>query len=404
MRDHPSLKRALFLSCLVLASASGRSQTAGKTAEELFAKALALHQSGDTLGAIQYYRAGLEQQPDRVEARSNLGAAYMKLGRYEEAIAQYRRALSVNPGLAGLRMNLGLAFYKSDRLGEAVPEFEAVLKADPKSAPATLLLADCWLRVGEEQKVIDLLTPHEAGELGKDRLFSYLLGTALIERNQVVRGQQVIDRLFREGDEAVAHLLVGTQYLRQGVAIKALPELEKAVALNPELPTVHALYARALRENHDHEAAAREYQKELERNPNDYDSNLSLGLLKREENKLDEAMAYLRRAQRMRPKDPGVAYALGRVHLAAGRVEEARKEFELLVAAVPAYQQGHVLLATVYYRLGLRELGDAQRVIVDKLRAEARTKETGAEPDIGPTNFGAAPQPAPPSAAAPPGR
>lgn len=368
----PVLAAAAALS---FASAAG-AQTVAKDPDELFAKAVMLHQAGDVLGAIQYYEAVLEKQPQRVEALSNLGAAYMKLGRLEEAIQQYRKALAVRPDMANVRFNLALAFYKADRIDEAAPEFEAVLKSDPKHAAATLLLADCRLRMGAMQKVVDLLTPREA-DLGNDRLFIYLLGTALLETDQLERGQQMIDRLFRSGESAEAHVLLAVQYLRQGQALKARPEIEKAVALKPTLPGVHALYARALRMDHDNAGAAVEYRKELEHNPNDYESNLWLGLLRTESNQLDEALEYLERAGRLRPDDPAVAYGLGRVHLAAGRLEPARKAFEQLVAAAPSYQQGHVLLATVYYRLNLREKGDAQRAIVEKLRAEA--KEKGAE-------------------------
>jgi len=382
---HPrSLLKVLATAIVLALPALAGAQAAGKDPDELLAKAVALHQSGDTLGAIQYYEAVLEVQPNRIEARSNLGAAFMKLGRLDDAIAQYRKALAVRPDMANVRLNLGLAFYKADRLEEAAPEFEAVLKSTPKQPAATLLLADCRLRTGDTQAVIDLLTPLEA-ELGGDRLFNYLLGTALLERDQVERGQQVIDRLFRAGDSAEVHLLLGVQYLGQGQALKAVPEMEKAVLMNPNLPGVHALYARALRQNHDNAAAAIEYRKELERNPNDFESNLWLGVLKTEANQLDEALESLKRAGRMRPRDPAVAYGLGRVHLAAGRLEEARKAFEQLVEASPSYQQGHVLLATVYYRLNLKEKGDEQKAIVEKMRAEAKEKGAAeAEGDAAP--------------------
>ncbi len=375
----PVLAAAAFVSRVPEAGA----QTAGRSPDELFAKAVLLHQSGDTLGAIQYYEAVLEKQPDRVEALSNLGAAFMKLGRLEDAIRQYRKALAVQPDLAGVRLNLGLAFYKADRIDEAAPEFEAVLRSDPKQTAAALLLADCRLRSGAMQQVIDLLAPLEP-QLGSDRLFVYLLGTALLETGQLERGQQMIDRLFNSGESAEGHLLVGVQYLRLGQALKAVPEIEKAIAMNPALPGVHALYARALRQNHDDVAAAVEYRKELERNPNDYESNLWLGMLRTEANQLDEALSYLERAGRLRPTDPAVAYGLGRVHLAAGRLEPARQALERLVAAAPDYQQGHVLLATVYYRLSLREKGDEQRAIVEKLRAQAKEKGTQAEGEEGP--------------------
>ncbi len=45
------------------------------TAEESFARGVQLHQAGDILGAIEAYQDALQQEPQRIDARSNLGAA-----------------------------------------------------------------------------------------------------------------------------------------------------------------------------------------------------------------------------------------------------------------------------------------------------------------------------------------
>jgi tetratricopeptide (TPR) repeat protein len=398
LASQPAPLSLAFLVALALpALAWGQGEI--KDPEELFAKGVALHQAGDTLGAISYYEALLKLQPGRVDALSNLGAALVKLGKYEDAVGRYREALAAEPGLVGVRLNLGLAFYKAGRIDEAATQFEVVVKDAPRHPAATLLLADCRLRTGEPAKVVALLSPLEA-ELANDRLFSYLLGTAFIQENQLERGQAVIDRLFREGDSAEAHLLLGAQYMRRGDRLKALPELQKAVELNPRLPTVHSVYGRALMDNRDSEGAIRAFRKELEQNPNDFDANLFLGLLLRAEDRLDEAMAYLKRAGRLRPRDANVAYGLGRVHLAAGRLPEARASLELLTETAPGYVQGHVLLAQVYYRLGERGKAEEERQIVLRLRDEAKGRT---EIQDVPGHMRLDGGPAPPGEATPPG-
>src|SRR6185436_2241257 len=67
------------------------------TAEESFARGVQLHQAGDILGAIEAYQEALQQEPNRIDARSNLGAAFVRLGRYDEAVREYRRALEIDP-------------------------------------------------------------------------------------------------------------------------------------------------------------------------------------------------------------------------------------------------------------------------------------------------------------------
>jgi tetratricopeptide (TPR) repeat protein len=345
-------------------------------AEESFAKGVQLHQAGDILGAIEAYQDALRQEPQRIDARSNLGAAFVRLGRYEEAVREYRRALEIDPRHAGVRFNLALALYKSALVPDAARELEQVLTIDPRHTAALLLLADCRRQMGDDAGVIALLEPHES-ELGQDRLYSYLMGTALLGRNQLERGQAVIDRLFREGDTAPVRLLMGVAHLRRKDPASALVELERAAQLDPKLPTVHSLQGMALMESGRRSDAAEAFRREFENNPNDFDSNLYLGLLLKDEGKLDESGDHLRRASRLRPNDPRVLYGLGSLAVATGRIEEAEKALTAVTAAVPEYVQAHVLLATVYYRLKKQDLADKEKAIVAKLFQEQQARQPG---------------------------
>ena len=389
MRLLPRLAAAFLLALPALAGA--QSEDVARS-DEAFAKGVALHQSGDILGAIEAYEMALRVTPGRLDARSNLGAAFVHLGRFERAVEEYRKALETDPGQVTIRFNLGLALYKSARIEEAAAEFEQVVDRDASQAAALLLLADCRLQAGHDRAVIDLLTPHES-ELGEDRLFAYLLGTALIRENELRRGQMLIDRLFRDGDTAEGHLLLGAQHMRRENWHGAVPELRRAVELNPELPAVHSMLGVALMNTGDRPGAAQEFRRELERNPNDFEANLRLALILRDENRLDEAMDYLRRAERLRPDHPDVLYGLGRLHLAHDDLESAQRALEQLTASAPDFEGGHVLLATIYYRQNKRELGDRERAIVEELKAKRKADEPPIPDRSEGSSLGPAPSP-----------
>jgi tetratricopeptide (TPR) repeat protein len=380
------LLRSLFfvaVACAAAAPPALAQVPALPDADALFARGVTLHQSGDVMGAIEFYEAALEKDPERVDARSNLGAAFAGLGRYDEAARHYREVLARVPDQAQVRFNLGLALYKSARIAEAAAEFEQVVARDPKNKSAVLLLADCRLQTGNAGAVIDLLGPREE-ELSGDRLFVYLMGNALVRSNDLARGQAYIDRLLREGDPAEARLLMGAAHLRRNDSRSAVPELEQAAAANPALPAVHSLLGRALVGIGRRDDALAAFRKELERNPNDFDSNLYVGLFLKDDGKLDEAEEHLKRAGRLRPNDPAVLYMLGSLHLAAGRAEEAQKALETVTTRVPAYRQAHVLLATAYYRLKNKQEGDRHRDIAEKLRAEEQAREPGPVDELAP--------------------
>jgi predicted Zn-dependent protease len=82
----------------------------------------------------------------------------------------------------------------------------------PENSQATLLLADCYMRLGRETDVINLLEPEEQ-KRPDDLAVAYLLGTALIRQKRVEEGQVLVDRILRNGDSAEAHLMLGTAKL-----------------------------------------------------------------------------------------------------------------------------------------------------------------------------------------------
>jgi tetratricopeptide (TPR) repeat protein len=396
----PRLYPSTFLAVALFATAVGAQTLAPEeSADALFSRGLERHQAGDILGAVEAYREALAKDPNRIDARSNLGAAYVWLGRYENAVEEYRKALATDPEQTKVRFNLALALYKAALPGDAAVELEKVIAKEPKNNAALLLLADCELQLGQDGRVVTLLSPHE-GELKGDRLFNYLLGNALLHTDELLRGQILIDRLFQGGDSAEARLLLGAAHMQKHDPQNALTEFEKALALNPKLPTLHSLYGRALMNRGRRPEAIEAFRGELETNANDFDSNLYLGLLLKDENVLEEAYDHLKRAERQRPQDVRVLYGLGSLHLAAGRVAEAQTVLEAVTTQTPDYLQAHVLLATVYYRQKKKDQGDREREIAEGLRQKQQAKEPGSADELGPAYRGDdVPKDAPPPAA-----
>lgn len=345
-------------------------------AEAILRHAVELHQAGNVTAAIPEYRAYLKQVPDNPMARSNLGAALAHAGLYEEAIAEYKKALELQPSNLPVRLNLALAYYKASEIPQAASELERVVKQQPANRQAIFLLADCDLRLGENKKVIDLLSPLER-QPDDDKALNYMLGTALIRDDQPERGQLLVDRILRDGDSAEARLLMGATKMSVQDFAGALQDFKKAVELNPQLPDVYGYYGMALAATGDTPAAAVAFRKELESNPNDYTANIQLGILLKQDENYSEARRCFERALGVRPHDASARYQVATLELEDGQTEQARIELEKLTKEIPKFVEAHVSLATVYYRLKRKEDGDKQRAIVLQLNAEKQAAEPG---------------------------
>ena len=295
-----------------------------------FQTALRQHQAGDLTAAAAGYEACIAADPHRVDARSNLGAVLVKLGRYQDAIKEYKAALeSAPPDVAPrLHFNLGLAYYKSFQIAEAAGEFEALHAGQPADLNLSLLLADCRLRLGEYQRAIDVAAPLESAHL-EDPALNYVLGMALIRAGRVAEGQIRVDRILRRGESAEGHFLLGSALFNAGDYPAALKELKAAAASKPELPSLESYLGQALLFTGDAGGAVAAFRTELAANPNDFEANFSMASILARRGQVEESRRFLERAVQVRP-----ASAEARAALASGF------HFEQPAAADPGVPAG----------------------------------------------------------------
>jgi len=378
----PGLPVLLAAAILTTAGRAAAQTQTPQDAERLFQRAMELHQAGDILGAVDSYKAALAIDPTRADALSNLGAAYVRLGQFDDAIQQYTAALKLDSTNTPIRLNLALAYYKSARPQLAIPEFRRVVASEPEAKNAYLLLAECYLQTGQDNELLALMRPREA-MFANELAYAYLVGTALIHGGNLAEGQRYVERVFGAGESAEARLLMGMAYLTKEDYRSAKEELDRAVKLNPKLPTAHAFYGRALMALGDQEAAEREFRRELAINVNDFEANLQMGHMRRGAARLDDAAIYLERALAIRPDDLTARKLLASLRLQTGKTDEAVVMLESIVKDAPELIEAHVQLATAYNRLKRTADAQREREIADKLTAEVQAKQPGVKPKGG---------------------
>ena len=122
--------------------------------------------------------------------------------------------------------------------------------------------------------------------------------------------------------------------------------------------------------------AAEYFRRELEINPNDFDSNLNLGMhLQKAEQDYEGALAHNERALRVRPGSPDARYQIGLIYLLTDRGDEALEMIEGVVRDVPDFLEGHATLTRLYYRLKRKDDAERHRAIADDLRAQREAED-----------------------------
>lgn len=177
----------------------------------------------DYHAAAEYYRSGVQNDPENYALLFNLAAAYEKTNRLDKAEKAYLEAIRVNPQFVYAHNNLGLLYEQMDQPEKAEAMYREAIAQIPEYNYARLNL-----------------------------------GSMLQTQGRLDEARNVYEEAIQyEPDNPWAHLYLGNTFYRQGEYENALNCYNKAIALNPKYPTTYYLASLALQKlNRTDEALA----------------------------------------------------------------------------------------------------------------------------------------------------
>ena len=112
--------------------------------------------------AIPHFQIALGVTPNDVVVNTNFGLCLLATGRYLAAANQFEKALDNKPDHLTARINLGTALSKvSGREADAIKQFEEALKLSPEMPRAHHELAMLLLELGRRREAISHLEAEE---------------------------------------------------------------------------------------------------------------------------------------------------------------------------------------------------------------------------------------------------
>jgi len=327
--------------------------------------------------AASLFEQSLALDPQNLKSQTNLGMAYEKLNRTDDAAAIYKAAVALDngpvppdpdpnlllgtllvennqaaqalpyllkaaqrsPDLSQTHRQLGKAYLALKQTSAAREELERAVRLDPQNAPAHFLLAQAYQKLGltaqaarEQDRYRQLSGSHSAPD---DPLSE---ARALVESGQVSAAEQVTRRyLDVHKNSADGHYLLGYILFKKVDAKGSLAEYTEGAKYRR--PTAHDLEVVAgdyvlLR---DYADADKWFTQSVEWDPENWQALYYLGRTKYNENRFDEAVAIFLRCLQSRPHDVKAEDNLGLALEALGRVEEAIAAYRNAIE----WQSGH---------------------------------------------------------------
>ena len=205
-----------------------------KKAATAYNKAMESLAAGKVESAINGLQEAISIYPEYVKAHSDLGVIYMKLDRLDEAAAAFRKATEISKRFLYPRMNLGLVLNKQAKFKEALEVLGPLYEENHGMLEVRLAYANALSGAGD-----------------------------------VVAAEKVYLPILQLKDvtpetKAVVHFKVGFGLNRQRKFAEAVAELDKAIALNPDMPNAHMYLGGALMQVQENERAERALVKAYE--------------------------------------------------------------------------------------------------------------------------------------------
>ncbi len=257
----------------------------------------------------------------RIAERATLASLYAK--RYEEALQSARLWAELRPRDTEAREALITALLELDRVEEAREHFETLFTSEETRRnldQAYLRVAAVLGRASNRTAAIDVMQSLVA-------LNPTLPSAHFAMAHLMVRGGE-LDRALVSAEEALKHrpdweeaaLFKARILLSQKEPQKARAFYELFLNDSRDANVVRLNYARFLVDQKEWEKALEEFKRVAASLPDDADTVYAVGLLSLQNNRLEEAEKYLKRALALRPQND-------QARLYLGQVAEQRKRY-----------------------------------------------------------------------------
>jgi Flp pilus assembly protein TadD len=352
------------------------------SADKLVERALKKIESGtdaDLEAAIRDLESAVEQEPDNLEARINLGVAKQKRGDLPGARQAYEAVLAADPTIAQAHLYLGAIDEQQNNLAAAVSRYRQGMSAAPEDMALRVALIGALRKQGKPAEAIEESKAALAINANSIEVYNNF-GLAYMDQGNLTLARFILQKALQSIPEAESNAYIHTNlgwvsYLDGNVPL-ATSELKKAVELDDELVPALVYLARIYMDDKNYADTVPLLESATERDPTNADLYLTLGVAYRGVGRLDDAEAAYKKALELDPADPSPHFNLGVL------LGDFKKDYDGAVDAFNTYVQAggdKSALATEYISEVEKEKKRAERrqkALEDKRkRDEERAKE-----------------------------
>jgi len=280
------------------------------------------------------------------QARLGLARALSDLGDKAGALKQLEEAVAVAPGLVEAQIALADAFAQQGMSAVALAIYKATAEAHPGNERAVLALARAWRQRGQWEtaeasyrSMIDLNPGSSEAYVG--------LASLLMDSGRYNEARALLQQALGIDQQSVnAHLQLGVLEQRLGNQKAAVDQYQLATNIGGE--SVSVILIDQLNRYADYGAALAQIESDLTLTPDDPELLLRMAGLQRTLGRYPEAMAALRRAEKLGLDDSRFSVELGEILRSQGRPHAALAAYRQTVNKAPDEPTNYLTLSELW--------------------------------------------------------
>lgn len=318
-----------------------------KTKEDLLKEGINLLNTGDVSGAIILFKNSLEKDQNYFDARRQLAKAYLTAGKYEQSEKEFKKVLLMNPSQSDAYLDLSRSYLLSNRPDEALKETDNYLHVHPDSSEAFELLGHSYVLKNDlDQAEKSFL---QALKLNPDA-FSAKLGLAgvYMQRKDGQRAKELAEEVIsKDKGNIKAYYLLARIEESAGDLEKALGIYRKITEMSPRESI--ALYKSGLLyiQKGQWDRAAEIADLLLKRFPQKPEGNTLTGSMYFHKKNFGDAIIAFQNSIKTKPTVEAY-YFLGLSQYNKGELEQARSQFNKILAYDPSMVQARLMLGVIF--------------------------------------------------------
>lgn len=350
-----------------LAEALADARVPAATQQQAGAALLEARHFSDAATLLEHARA---QQPEVKDINLLLARAYVGAGRDKDAEALLAAA-PAGQNDEELVYTAGLASLGAADQAAAVQHFQQAATLDPNDARPLYHLALLSESSAAGRAQADALLHHAVQLDPGNRTVVLALARLLLTTDKAEEAKTRLLALPPSfADEVERSTLLGVALASTNELTRAIPQLQHAVSLNPELGLAHNVLGFCFFRSGDYAPAAESFHRASNLEPKRllYARDAALAYLRAAA--VPSAIPYAERAVSLPGATPADTVLLGKLYAAAGRPEDAIRLLRRAAEADPSLDSAVYLLARTYSRLGQREQAQQWREKLEALKAQ----------------------------------